>query len=68
MALVNQLFVSLLIESVGCSAHFSSFLLSTTLFVYVYFMVFNATFNNISLISWRSVLLVEETGIHRENH
>ena len=30
-------------------------------------MVFNTTFNNISLISWRSVLLVEETGIHREN-
>jgi hypothetical protein len=25
-------------------------------------MVFNATFNNISAISWRSVLLVEETG------
>jgi hypothetical protein len=24
-------------------------------------MVFNATFNNISIISWRSVLLVEET-------
>jgi len=29
------------------------------------FMVLNATFNNISVISWRSVLLVEETG---ENH
>ena len=29
-------------------------------------MVFNATFNNISVISWRSVLLVEETGVpHR---
>jgi hypothetical protein len=28
-------------------------------------MVFNVTFNNISVISWRSVLLVEETG---ENH
>ena len=28
-------------------------------------MVFNATFNNISVISWRSVLLEEETG---ENH
>jgi len=28
-------------------------------------MVFNATCNNISLISWRSVLSVEETG---ENH
>jgi hypothetical protein len=28
-------------------------------------MVFDTTFNNISVISWRSVLLVEET---RENH
>jgi len=26
-------------------------------------MVFNATFSNISVISWRSVLLVEETGV-----
>jgi hypothetical protein len=25
-------------------------------------MVFNATFNNISVILWRSVLLVDETG------
>jgi hypothetical protein len=25
-------------------------------------MVFNATFNNISVMSWQSVLLVEETG------
>ena len=32
------------------------------------FMVFNATFNNPSLISWRSVLLVEETRVARENH
>ena len=31
-------------------------------------MVFNATFNNISAISWRSVLLVEETRVRRENH
>jgi hypothetical protein len=28
-------------------------------------MVFNASFNNISVISWWSVLLMEETG---ENH
>ena len=28
-------------------------------------MVFNATFNSISVISWRSVLLVEETGVPR---
>ena len=26
-------------------------------------MVFNVTFNNISVITWRSVLLVEETGV-----
>ena len=31
--------------------------------VLVWLMVFNATFNNISVISWRSVLLVEETGV-----
>jgi hypothetical protein len=31
-------------------------------------MVFNATFNNISAISWRSVLLVEETRVPGENH
>jgi hypothetical protein len=28
-------------------------------------MVFNTTFNNILVISWRSVLLVEETGENR---
>ena len=27
------------------------------------FMVFNGTFNNISVILWRLVLLVEETGV-----
>ena len=31
-------------------------------------MVFNATFNNISAISWWSVLLLEETGVPGENH
>jgi hypothetical protein len=31
-------------------------------------MVHNATFNNILVISWRSVLLVEETGGPGENH
>jgi len=31
-------------------------------------MVFNATFNNISVISWWSVSLVEETGVPKENH
>jgi len=31
-------------------------------------MVFNATFNNISAISLRSALLVEEIGISGETH
>ena len=31
-------------------------------------MVFNATFNNMSVISWRSVLLVKETRVPEENH
>ena len=30
--------------------------------------MFNVTFNNISVISWQSVLLVEETGVPGENH
>jgi hypothetical protein len=33
-----------------------------------WFIVFNATFNNISVISWRSVLFVEETGVLGENY
>jgi len=31
-------------------------------------MSFNGTFNNISVILLQSVLLVEETGVPRENH
>jgi hypothetical protein len=33
-----------------------------------WFMVFNATLNNISAISCRSVLLMEEIGEPGENH
>jgi len=36
--------------------------------MFVCLMVFNATLNNISVISWRSVLLMEETGGPGENH
>jgi hypothetical protein len=31
-------------------------------------MVLNATFNNISILSWQSDLLLEETGVLGENH
>jgi len=33
-----------------------------------WFMLFNVTFNNISALSWRSVWLVEETGVAGENY
>ena len=35
---------------------------------YVCLFVFSATFHNISVISWQSVLLVEETGGPEENN
>ena len=38
------------------------------LFWLVWLMVLNVTFNNISVISWQSVLLVEEIGVLGENH
>ena len=36
--------------------------------ILVWFMMLNATFNNISIIPWQSVLLVDLTGVPRENH
>jgi len=40
----------------------------TYIIIWFGFMVLNATFNNISVITWRSVLLVEQTGVPGENH
>ena len=34
----------------------------------IWFIVFNSTFINISTISWRPVLVVEEAGVPGENH
>jgi hypothetical protein len=31
-------------------------------------IVLNTTFSNISAISWRPVLVVEEAGVRRKNH
>jgi hypothetical protein len=36
--------------------------------IFSWFMVFNATFNHISAISWLSVLLVGETEVLGEKH
>ena len=53
--------------------HFTSFFQLTTQIkvdfrIRVRVRVCNAAFNTISVISWRSVLLVEETGVPIENH
>jgi len=34
----------------------------------IWFLVFSATFSNISAISWRPVIVVEEAGVPGENH
>ena len=44
--------------------HYHRFNLSSGMFCMIRVMVFNATFDNFSFISW-SVLLVEETGVSR---
>ena len=61
--------VSLVCCSAASSFHFgdTNITMSAMIFVHqknrlFWFVVFNATFNNISAISWRSVLWVEETG------
>jgi hypothetical protein len=47
----------------------SRYITSTIHMHYIgYGIMFNATFNNISIISWQSVLLVEETDVHGGNH
>jgi hypothetical protein len=52
------------------SSHYNATPLYTEilLILFVCLMVLDATFNNISVISWWSVLLVEETGGPAENH
>jgi hypothetical protein len=38
------------------------------IYMKILLMVFSATFNNISVISWPSISLVRETGGPGENH
>jgi hypothetical protein len=37
-------------------------------FLAAFYVVFNATFNNISVTLWWSILLMEETRVPGENH
>ena len=43
-------------------------LLKQDIMIWFDFWCFNATFNNISAIWWRPVLVVEEAGVPGENH
>jgi hypothetical protein len=36
--------------------------------IVIWILVFNATFSNISAMSWRPVLVVEGAGVPEENH
>jgi hypothetical protein len=72
--LCNILFICILCSRCG-TIYMYMYALNAQCFIYVYvhskcakylclfvcLMVFNPSFNNISVISWRSVLLVEET-------
>ena len=54
----------------SCVIEVSSLLLHfvPTVWLIGWFLVYNATFSNISPISWRPVLVVEEAGVPEENH
>ena len=50
------------------NSHSNSQIIKTVWFATFGVMMLNTTFNNISVISWRSVLLVEEIEVPGENH
>ena len=74
-ALLKSEMVSLLVLQLGITLcklemiylHTSTIMRALTIF-FVCLMVFNATFNIISIILWWSVLLVEVTGGSGKNH
>ena len=58
-------------QCVGSGSQSSSCTSSTycpSKYLFDWFIVLNATFSNISAISWLSVLVVEEAGVSGENH
>ena len=72
-----SVFSALIIEVVSSSQNFVCTIFYSILELFWWFFsnktkvrlrAINDTLNNISVISWRSVLLVEETGVSGENH
>jgi hypothetical protein len=61
-------FYDFLIGFWNCSDSVVIFGFHFRMMIWFRFLVFNATFSNISAISWRPVLVVEEAGVPGENH
>jgi len=59
--------MAILLNIVCCSFTSLIWIEDDIAFERVEVMVFSATFNNISVLSWRPVLLLEETGVPGEN-
>jgi hypothetical protein len=59
---VTMLVEQEIVRTLGTILFYNGWIYTRFVLFYVCLMVFNATFNNISVISRRSVLLVEETG------
>ena len=57
-----------MLENSGVGMHRLYCIINGYRILLVWYMVLNATFNNISVISWRSILLLEKTDVARENH
>jgi hypothetical protein len=73
MSYCSMFCILLLCHSVQCSVYCHYVILLNVLYIVilvclVFFMVLTATFNNISAISWWSVVLVKKTGGPGENH
>ena len=60
--------MDLIVQGMFCRFRVNMDLIVQGMFFRFRVMVLDTIFNNISVISWRSVLLVEETGVPVENH
>ena len=57
-----------LLHAIGGILHVAILVFAQWQCQWIWILVFNATFSNISATSWRPVLEVEQAGVHGENH
>jgi hypothetical protein len=65
---VTMLVEQEIVRTLGTILFYNVWIYTRFVLFFVCLMVFNASFNNISVISWWSVLLMEETGGPGENN